>query len=99
MRVASLTWRAVPYWYIDTGFTALLMLLAAVDEGLGAAFFGVAPQIMHDFRRAYGVPDAWTPIGAVAIGRPDPGADPVPRVTNRKPLDELVHHGHWTDPG
>ena len=26
----------VPYWDIDTGFTALLMLLAAVDEGLGA---------------------------------------------------------------
>ena len=25
----------VPYWYIDTGFTALLILLAVVDEGLG----------------------------------------------------------------
>src|SRR5207245_10507669 len=28
----------VPYWDIDTGFMALLMLLAAVDEGLGALF-------------------------------------------------------------
>jgi hypothetical protein len=25
----------VPYWYIDTGFAALLMLLTAVDQGLG----------------------------------------------------------------
>jgi nitroreductase len=33
----------VPYWYIDTGFTALLILLAVVDEGLGAVFFGI-PQ-------------------------------------------------------
>ena len=28
----------VPYWYIDTGFTALLILLAVVDEGLGPCF-------------------------------------------------------------
>ena len=34
----------VPYWDIDTGFTALLMLLAAVDEGLGALFFGIPPE-------------------------------------------------------
>jgi nitroreductase len=40
----------VPYWYIDTGFTALLILLAAVDEGLGAVFFGIQPEIMVAFR-------------------------------------------------
>lgn len=88
----------VPYWYIDTGFTALLVLLTAVDDGLGAAFFSLAPQIVDDFRTAYGVPGAWTPIGAIAIGHPDPDAGPVPRVTARKPLDQLVHHGHWNTP-
>jgi hypothetical protein len=31
----------VPYWYIDTGFAALLMLLTAVDEELGGLFFGL----------------------------------------------------------
>jgi hypothetical protein len=30
----------VPYWDIDAGMAALLMLLTAVD-GLGACFFGV----------------------------------------------------------
>ncbi len=34
----------VPYWHIDTGFAALLMLLTAVDEGLGACFFGIPAE-------------------------------------------------------
>lgn len=85
----------VPYWYIDTGFTALLTVLAVVDEGRGAVFFGIAPQIMAAFREAYGIPEEWTPIGAIAVGHPDPDAPPVLRVTARKTLDELVHRGHW----
>jgi len=87
----------VPYWYVDTGFTALLILLAVVDEGLGAVFFGIAPQIMVSFRAQYGVPAEWTPIGAIAIGHPDPDSDPVPpaRASDRKTLDELVHRGRW----
>ncbi|MGB6584224.1 MAG: nitroreductase family protein, partial [Streptosporangiaceae bacterium] len=40
----------VPYWYIDTGFAALLILLTVVDEGLGAVFFGLPPENMADFR-------------------------------------------------
>jgi nitroreductase len=85
----------IPYWYIDTGFTALLTLLAAVDEGLGAVFFG--PPDIADFRARFGVPDEWTPIGAIAVGRPDLPADPVPpaRASERKSLDELVHRGQW----
>ncbi len=27
---------SVPYWYVDTAFSAMVTLLAAVDEGLGA---------------------------------------------------------------
>ena len=40
----------VPYWDIDTGFTALLMLLTAVDERLGALFFGIPPELIGRFR-------------------------------------------------
>ena len=88
----------VPYWYIDTGFTALLILLAAVDEGLAAVFFGIQPEIIPEFRRRFGVPGQWTPIGAIAIGHPDPAGDPAPssaRSITRKSLDELVHRGRW----
>jgi len=87
----------VPYWFIDTGFTALLILLAVVDEGLGAVFFGIQPGIMANFRTRFGVPEEWTPIGAIAIGYGDPAADPVPpaRASDRKSLAELVHRGRW----
>jgi nitroreductase len=87
----------VPYWDIDTGFTALLMLLAAVDEGLGALFFGIPPDLIAEFRELYGVPEQYLPIGAVAIGHPDPAADQggSARVIKRRALDELVHRGRW----
>jgi nitroreductase len=87
----------VPYWYVDAGFTALLILLAVVDEGLGAVFFGIQPGIIADFHTRFGVPGEWTPVGALAIGHGDPGADPVPpaRASDRKSLDELVHRGRW----
>jgi nitroreductase len=87
----------VPYWDIDTGFTALLMLLAAVDEGLGALFFGIPPALIPSFRERFGVPDAYQPIGAVAVGHPDPAADQggSSRVIGRRTLDDRVHRGSW----
>jgi nitroreductase len=86
---------AVPYWYIDTGFATLLILLAVVDAKLGAVFFG--PPDIEDFRAEFGVPHEWMPIGAVAVGYPDPAADPVKpaRPSDRKSLAELVHRGRW----
>jgi nitroreductase len=87
----------VPYWDIDTGFVALLMLLATVDEGLGALFFGVPPELMGYFRSAYGVPEEYTPIGAVAIGHPDPGADKggSSEVIKRRSMADILHYGRW----
>ena len=88
----------VPYWYIDTGFTALLILLAAVDEGLGAVFFGIQPELIPEFRRRFGVPEQWMPIGAIAVGHPDPAGDTGPssaRSIARKSIDALVHRGQW----
>jgi nitroreductase len=87
----------VPYWDIDTGFTALLMLLATVDEGLGALFFGIPPDQIGEFRTLYGVPASYLPIGAVAIGHPDPAADQggSAKVIKRRSLDDLVHRGRW----
>ncbi len=76
---------------------ALLILLSVVDEGLGAVFFGIQPGIMDAFRGRFGVPAEWTPIGAIAIGYPDPASDPVgtPSPSLRKSLDDLVHEGRW----
>jgi nitroreductase len=87
----------VPYWFIDAAFASMLILLTAVDEGLGALFFGLYPPTMPRFRAAFGIPQAWEPIGAIAIGH-SAAVDPVRSSANtraRKPLDEIVHRGHW----
>src|ERR1700730_1830282 len=57
-----------PYWDIDTGMAAMLILLTAVDAGLGALFFGVPPEKMATFRHTFDVPSELQPIGTVAIG-------------------------------
>src|SRR6185312_13964649 len=46
------SWWTAPYWDIDTGMAALLVLLTAVDEGLGACFFGVPIGTIDAVREA-----------------------------------------------
>lgn len=85
----------VPYWYVDTGFAALLMLLTAVDEGLGACFFGLPVERVGAFREAFGVPDRFTPIGAVTVGYPAPDHRSGSLRRGRRPVAEVVHRGRW----
>lgn len=85
----------VPYWDIDTGMASLLMLLTVVDEGLGACFFGVPPERVADFRSAFGVPDGFMPIGALAIGHRAPDRRSPSLRRGRRPVEDVVHVGHW----
>ena len=86
----------VPYWDVDTGMAALLMLLTAVDEGLGACFFGIPPEHLTSFRAAFGVPSEYTPIGCVSLGYPGTEDRRSPSLRRgRRGLDEVVHRGHW----
>ena len=85
----------VPYWDIDTGMASLLMLLTAVDAGLGALFFGVFPEHQAPFRAAFDVPDEYTPIGAIALGYRAPD-EPSPSLKRgRRPQTDVVHRGRF----
>ncbi len=87
----------VPYWTVDTAFAAMLILLAAVEEGLGALFFGMDRAGYQRLRETYGVPDEWEPIGVIALGHPA-GRDPVQSSRDSRPrraLEEVVHRGGW----
>jgi nitroreductase len=86
----------VPYWDIDTGMATLLILLTAVDEGLGGCFFGVPPDRIDALRDAFGIPGDHHPIGIVALGHP--AADLVRGSVasrRRRPLAEVVHRDRW----
>jgi len=88
----------VPYWLVDTAMSSMLMLLGAVDQGLGALFFGIfdhEAELLADL----GVPDEYRPIGTIAVGYKSevPGADRPSRSLERgrRPLDDVVHRGRW----
>jgi nitroreductase len=85
----------VPYWHVDAGFASLLMLLGAVDAGLGACFFGIPRDFLATFRGAFGVPQEYTPIGAITVGYPAPGHRSRPRSGRRRPVADVVHRGRW----
>ena len=85
----------VPYWDIDTGFAALLMHLTAVDEGLGSCFIGLPAERVGAFRDAFGVPDEFTPIGALTVGYGAPDKRSPSLRRGHRPVDDVVHHGRW----
>ncbi len=84
----------VPWWHVDAAFAALLLHLAAIDAGLGTLFFRA--HGVPALRRAFGIPDAFTPVGTVAVGHPAPDR-PSSSVAGRRrrPAGEVVHRGQW----
>jgi nitroreductase len=88
----------VPYWDVDAGMAAMLMLLTAVDQGLASCFFGIAPDRHDAFRSAFAVPANRTPVGVVSVGyaRPDRRSPSLRR--GRRGLDEVAHEGRFGTP-
>lgn len=84
----------VPYWWVDGGMAVLLVLLAAVDEGLGAAFFGLFEH-EDEVLRSFGVPPDRRALGTIALGHPAPDQPGRSASRPRRSLDDIVHRGHW----
>ncbi|QIK67740.1 nitroreductase family protein [Nocardioides sp. HDW12B] len=86
----------VPYWHTDTAMAAMLMLLTAVDEGLGACFFGLPGPAVDRFRAAFDVPTAYTPVGVVSLGHRTDDAGPAGSARRgRPPVADVTHRGRW----
>ena len=62
----------VPWWWVDAGKATMLLLLAAVDEGLGAGLFGLDPAGNDGLRDLLGIPDDLAVVGVVTIGHEAP---------------------------
>ncbi len=85
----------VPYWYFDAGCASLLVLLAAVDEGLSAYLAGAfRPDLL---RQELEIPENFVPVGVISIGYPDYERHiPSPSLDRgRRSTGEVVHSQHW----
>jgi nitroreductase len=86
----------VPFWTVDTAMAILMILLAAVDEGLGAWYFGITrgePEVMKDL----GVPADCKLLGVIALGYRSPDYKPSGSTFTRlrRPFEEMFHFGRW----
>ena len=83
----------VPYWQTDAGMGLVMLLLAAVNEGLQTAFVGVWDQA--GLSSLLGIPDDFMPIGVAMIGHglPDQRSPSLNR--GRRRLDDILHREIW----
>lgn len=82
-----------PYWFFDIGAGSMIILLAAVDEGLAAAFSGVAN--VRGMKDLLGIPDHFHPVGVISIGHPKPDVRSPSLKRGRRPASQVVHFERW----
>jgi FMN reductase [NAD(P)H] len=90
----------VPYWYVDAGKAAMLVLLAAIEEGLAAGVFGIDGEGQRRVRELLHLPDDVALVEVITLGYAgeDTASDRLSsRGTRpRKPLDELARWETWS---
>jgi nitroreductase len=84
----------VPYWYVDIGCGIMLMLLAAVNEGLAACLIGV-PFDVAPWREILRMPAEVMPVGTVLIGQRAADEEKRDLRSRRRPQEEYVHRERW----
>jgi nitroreductase len=90
----EVTW-PVPYWFVDAGALMMLVLAAAIDEGLASAFIG-HPDQKRIFDELLGLPAEVVPIGLALIGRPGEAPESGSRLRERRRgRDDLIHRDGW----
>jgi FMN reductase [NAD(P)H] len=89
-----------PYWFVDAGAAMMLLLLAAIDEGLAAGVYGVPVPDVESFKQLLGIPDDVAVVAGVTIGRrrPDPKSAAISSrsTQRRRELDEIVRWERWS---
>jgi nitroreductase len=85
----------VPYWHMDIGCAVMILLLAAVNEGLDAGYAGFPAEYMAEAHKLLGIPDEVTPVGVIPIGH---RANDIPSPSlkrGRKSQEEYIHQERW----
>ena len=88
----------VPYWDVDAGMAALILLLTAVDERLAGCFFGVPAGAHPAVRAEFGVPGDRRIVGVVSLGHGAADRRSPSLRRGRRPFGEVVHDGVFGRP-
>jgi nitroreductase len=95
-RAVESGWPVPYFWDVDAAMACMLMLLKAVDVGVGAWLFGIHEG--HDeLVETLGVPHGLRVLGAIGLGyaadgdRMEGSSVTIPR----RPMSDLVHRGRW----
>ena len=78
----------VPFWWVDGGAALMLLLLAAVDEGLAAGFQRVPEGA--DVRELLALREDEQPLGLVTLGHAAEDARAGSRARGRLPFEQQV---------
>ena len=89
----------IPFWYFDAGAAAMLILLAAIDEGYAAGLFGVFVEALPAFREELALPDDVEIACCITVGLgadDDEASKRSSRLTQRRrAAEEIVHWQRW----
>lgn len=82
-----------PYWWVDIGKTAMVLMLAAHDAGLAAGFAG--PQDVQALKAILHLPKEFHPIGVIPVGYPLPDKRSPSLKRGWLPFEEFAHWERW----
>lgn len=90
----------VPFWHVDAGAAMMLVMLAALEEGLGAGVYGVTVDDDARVRDVLAIPDELTIVVGITVGPPaeDPDWDRASSAFSqrRRAHDDVVRWNRWT---
>lgn len=84
-------WR-VPFWWVDGGQSLMLLLLAAVDEGLAAGLLALDAERV---RPLLSLPTEVEPLGLVTLGHAAPDRRSASLARGRRPWADQVRWQAW----
>ena len=90
----------VPFWHVDAGAAMMLVMLAALEEGLGAGVYGVPVEDDARVRELLAIPAELTIVVGITVGHPadDPDWDRASSVFSqrRRAHGDVVRWNRWT---
>lgn len=78
------------YWKVDAAIAMQNMILCATEEGLGTCWIAAFKD--EAARKTLKIPERIRIVAFTPVGYPD---ETKGEVTDRKPMNEIVHYEHW----